>query len=117
MLYEVITHYEESAWRTDIDTIIQHPSIDGQEAWVEHFKDGDTVLWMVQRLSEKDYVRIIFDPHGKQLMRSITIADVNGKTAIRYLEETYEPNPIKRFLTLFKNTEQDRAKQYRNNFV
>ncbi len=112
VLSDVANHYEESAWRSNIDTLMPRGQIDGQEAWVEYYTNGDSVVWKVQRLSETDYVRVIIKPDGHECMRGITIADVQGRTAVRYSEEVYETNPLKRFATLFKDKDQERAHQY-----
>jgi hypothetical protein len=112
ILADISNHWEEPAWRPNIDTLIQKESIDGQDCWMEYYTNGDSVKLITQRLGENDYVRLIVKPDGRELNRSITLADVNGKTAIRISEEVYEPNPVKRFLNLFNDTEAARIEQY-----
>jgi hypothetical protein len=52
------------------------------------------------------------EPDGKQRMRTITLADVQGKTAIRYSEEVIVNNPLKRVYYLINNKPTLRVRQY-----
>lgn len=112
ILADITNHFEEAAWRTNVDTLIQQPEIDGQEAWKEFYTNGDSVLFTIQKTAETDYIRIIMDPDGRQRMRTITLADVRGKTAIRFSEEVLVANPFKRVYYLFNDKPTQRVKQY-----
>ncbi len=114
ILSDISNHWEEPSWRPNIDTLIQKESVDGQDCWMEYYTNGDSVKLITQRLGENDYVRLIVKPDGTELNRSITLADVNGKTAIRFSEETYEPNPLKRFIRLFNDHDAKRIEAYLN---
>ena len=35
VLANITNHWEEPAWRSNLDTMIQRESIDGQDCWVE----------------------------------------------------------------------------------
>ncbi len=112
ILGDITNHWEEPQWRHNIDTIIQQQVVDGQDAWMEYYTNGDSVLLITQKTTETDYICLIVNPNGEQLNRVITIADFNGKTAIRYTEEAYEANPFKRFMLLFDDPIKDRALEY-----
>lgn len=112
ILSDVTNHWEEPAWRTNIDTIKQLEVVDGQDAWMEYYHNGDSVMLITQKTTETDYIRFILTPEGRHLMRVITVADYKGKTAIRISEEAYEKNPIKRFMVLFKDPTKERLQQY-----
>ncbi len=112
ILSDVTNHWEESAWRSNIDTIIQKDQVDGLDAWMEYYQEGDSVLLLTQLTAENDYIRIIVDPKGQQSTRSITMIDVNGKTAVRLAEEVYTPNPLERFIQLFVDAPQNRVQTY-----
>ncbi len=112
ILADITNHWEEPAWRHDLDTMIQKDVVDGQDAWMEFYTNGDSVLLITQKTTETDYIRIIHKPDGHQLMRIITIADYQGKTAIRMSEEVYEANPFKRFIYLFADPTRKRIQNY-----
>ncbi|MDA3891203.1 MAG: hypothetical protein PF517_06010 [Salinivirgaceae bacterium] len=112
ILGDITNHWEESQWRNNIDTIVQYRVIDGQDAWMEYYNNGDSVLLITQKTTETDYIRLILNPSGEQLNRVITIADYNGKTAIRFTEEALENNPFKRFMLLIKDPIRDRIVAY-----
>lgn len=112
ILGDITNHWEEPQWRHDIDTIIQHQVVDGQDAWMEYYNNGDSVLLITQKTTETDYIRLIINSHGEQLNRVITIADFDGKTAIRFTEEAYEGNPFKRFMLLIKDPVRERVLLY-----
>jgi len=112
ILGDITNHWEEPQWRNDIDTLIQQQVIDGQDAWMEYYKNGDSVLLITQKTAETDYIRLILNPDGQSLNRIITIADFDGKTAIRYTEEASEKNPFKRFMLLINDPIRERAKLY-----
>lgn len=112
ILSDVTNHWEESAWRTNIDTMIQKEQMDGLDAWMEYYQEGDSVLLLTQLTAENDYIRIIVDPNGHQRTRSITLVDVMGKTAIRMLEEVHTPNPLERFIQLFVDAPRNRVQTY-----
>jgi hypothetical protein len=112
IIADVTNHWEEPAWRHDLDTMIQQQVVDGQDAWMEHYTNGDSVLLITQKIAETDYIRIIHRPDGKQLMRVITVADYKGKTAIRMSEEEYESNPYKRFMYLINDPVKKRIQNY-----
>ena len=112
ILGDITNHWEEPIWRHNIDTIIQHEVIDGQDAWMEYYTNGDSILLITQKTTETDYIRLIITPHGNHLNRVITIVDFEGKTAIRVTEEAYEANPIKRFMILFNDPVQKRIQLY-----
>lgn len=103
ILADVTNHWEESSWRTNIDTIMEKPPVDGLDAWMEYYHNGDSVLLLTQLTAENDYIRIIVDPDGFQRTRSITIIDVTGRTAIRVSEEIHTPNPFTRIKYLFND--------------
>jgi len=112
ILSDVTNHWEEPKWRQNIDTIIQQEAIDGQDAWVEHYTNGDTILLITQKTTENDYIRLFLGKDGNYHNRVITIKDYNGKTAIRITEEAIENNPFKRFMLLFKDPVKERLKLY-----
>jgi len=112
IIADITNHWEESSWRQDLDTMIQRQVVDGQDAWMEYYTNGDSVLLINQKMTETDYIRIIHRPDGKQLMRIITVADFNGKTAIRMSEENYVSNPFKRFIYLFNDPIRKRLQNY-----
>lgn len=117
ILSDVTNHWEESAWRTNLDTIIQKDDVDGLEAWMEYYQEGDSVLLLTQLTAENDYIRIIVEPDGHQRTRSITMIDVMGKTAVRLAEEVYTPNPVERFIQLFVDAPRNRAQTYLNDLA
>jgi len=112
ILGDVTNHWEEPQWRNNIDTMIQHQVVDGQDAWMEYYTNGDSVLLITQKTTETDYIRLILTPNGQSLNRIITIADFDGKTAIRFTEEAYEANPFKRFMLLINDPIRERIKLY-----
>lgn len=112
ILSDITNHWDEPQWRHNIDTILQHEVVDGQDAWLEYYTNGDSVLLITQKTTETDYIRLILTPKGKHLNRVITIADFDGKTAIRVSEEAYEANPIKRFLILINDPIKNQIQQY-----
>jgi hypothetical protein len=114
IMADVTNHWEEPAWRHDLDTVIQQRVVDGQDAWMEYYTNGDSIMLITQKITETDYIRIIFKENTPQLMRVITLADYKGKTAIRISEETYEKNPITRFINLFNDPVEKRIKNYLN---
>ncbi|MCK9206005.1 MAG: hypothetical protein M0P66_02745 [Salinivirgaceae bacterium] len=114
ILADITNHWEESVWRHDLDTMIQKDVVDGQDAWMEYYTNGDSVLLITQKTTETDYIRIIHKPDGRQLMRVITLADYKGKTAIRMSEEVYVANPVKRFINLFADPTKKRIRTYLN---
>src|SRR3989339_1009504 len=114
ILADITNHWEESVWRHDLDTMIQKDVVDGQDAWMEYYTNGDSVLLITQKTTETDYIRIIHKPDGRQLMRVITLADYKGKTAIRMSEEVYVANPVKRFINLFADPTKKRIRNYLN---
>lgn len=112
ILADITNHWEEPQWRQNIDTIVQQEVVDGQDAWMEHYNNGDSVLLITQKTTESDYIRLILNKNGHDLNRVITIKDFDGKTAIRITEEAYEPNPIKRFMLLINDPIRDRLQLY-----
>jgi hypothetical protein len=112
ILSDITNHWEEPKWRQNIDTIIQQEAIDGQDAWMEHYTNGDSILLITQKTTENDYIRLILDNDGNYYNRIITIKDFDGKTAIRITEEARERNPFKRFMLLFNDPARDRIKLY-----
>jgi len=112
ILSDITNHWEEPQWRQNIDTIVQHEVIDGQDAWMEYYTNGDSVLLITQKTTETDYIRLILRPDGRSLNRVITIADFQGKTAIRITEEAYESNPFKRFMLLINDPIKERIHLY-----
>jgi hypothetical protein len=112
ILGDITNHWEEPAWHHDIDTLIQKESVDGLDCWMEYYNNGDSVMLLNQKLSDKDYIRIIVSPDGREFNRNITLADVNEKTAIRISEEIYEGNPLNRFLNLFYDTRAIHIEKY-----
>lgn len=103
ILSDITNHWEESQWRHNIDTMVQQEVVDGQDAWMEYYVNGNTVLLISQKTTETDYIRLILDDEGNYYNRVITIIDYNGKTAIRISEEAEENNPFKRFMLLFND--------------
>lgn len=112
VLGTITNHWEEPMWRHNLDTMIQVDNVDGQDCWIEYYTNGDSIKLFTQTMGEFDYVRLMITPSGRELLRSITIADVDGKTAIRMTVEAYETDPIKRFFLLFTDPEADRVEQY-----
>jgi hypothetical protein len=112
VLADVTNHWEEPKWRHNIDTVVQQEVVDGQDAWMEHYTNGDTVLLVTQKTTENDYIRLIITTDGHYLNRVVTIKDFDGKTAIRISEDAYESNPVKRFFLLFNDPLQERLHQY-----
>jgi hypothetical protein len=112
IIADITNHWEEPAWRHDLDTMIQQQVVDGQDAWMEYYTNGDSVLLITQKIAETDYIRIIHRPDGKQLMRIITVADFKGKTAIRMSEEDFVTNPYKRFMYLVNDPIRKRIQNY-----
>ena len=112
ILGDITNHWEEPQWRHNLDTMIQKPGIDGQDAWMEYYTNGDSLLLVTQKTGEKDYIRIIIDSDKRERNRNITLIDFQGKTAIRMSEEEYEPNPIKRFINLLHDKKADLINQY-----
>ncbi len=117
ILADITNHWEEPAWRNNLDTMVQVDQIDGMDAWKEYYTNGDSVLLMTQVTAATDYIRIIVDNDGKERMRSIMLVDVQGKTAIRMSEEIIENNPIKRFIGLFNDNTQEDLQLYLTNLV
>lgn len=112
ILSDITNHWEEPQWRNNIDTIIQQEVIDGQDAWMEYYINGDSVLLITQKTTETDYIRLILDPEGEYYNRVITIKDFDGKTAIRITEESSEGNPFKRFMILLKDPLKEKLELY-----
>lgn len=112
ILSDITNHWEEANWRSNLDTMIQQPQVDGMDAWKEYYTNGDSVLLLTQVTSGTDYVRIIVDNDGTERARSITLVDVNGKTAVRMSEEELVKNPLKRFLNLFDDKIAKRMDKY-----
>lgn len=112
ILSDVTNHWEESGWRSNIDTIMEKPAVDGLDAWMEYYTNGDSILLLTQITAENDYIRIIVDPDGHQRTRSITIIDVTGRTAIRISEEIYTPNPITRIKHMLNDEPQQLLTTY-----
>ncbi len=112
IMADITNHWEEPSWRHDVDTIIQQQVVDGQDAWMEYYTNGDSILLITQKITETDYIRIVFKENTPQMMRVITLADYKGKTAIRISEESYESNPIKRFIYLLNDPVEKRIKNY-----
>ena len=79
---------------------------------MEFYNNGDSVLLITQKTTETDYIRLILTPKGQDLNRVITIADYEGKTAIRISEEAFDANPLKRFMVLIKDPVRERLQLY-----
>lgn len=112
VLGNITNHYEESSWRHNLDTMIQQENVDGQDCWMEYYTNGDSVKLLTQTVGEFDYVRRIVRPDGHELTRSITLADVDGATFVRMVEEVYEPDPLKRFVNKISDPVKKRVEQY-----
>lgn len=112
ILADITNHWEEPSWRTELDTMIQAPEIDGMDVWKEFYTNGDSIQLMTQVTGNTDYIRIIVDKDGRHRMRSIMLVDVSGKTAIRMSEEIFTGGPYKRFFSLFNDTSSDHLKTY-----
>ncbi len=112
ILSDITNHWEEPKWRQNIDTIVQQEVVDGQDAWMEHYTNGDSVLLITQKTTENDYIRLILSKNGHDLNRVVTIKDFDGRTAIRITEEAFEYNPIKRFMLLFNDPIRERLQLY-----
>ncbi len=112
ILSDITNHFEEPSWRTNLDTMLQKPQVDGMDAWMEYYHNGDSILLLTQVTSGTDYIRLVTDNNGEQHARSIVLVDVKGKTAIRMSEEVIENNPIKRFLNLFNDKTAERLDLY-----
>lgn len=112
ILSDITNHWEEAGWRTNLDTMIQQPQVDGMDAWKEYYTNGDSVFLLTQVSSGTDYVRIILDNDGTERARSITLVDVNGKTAVRMSEEVLTRNPLQRFFNLFDDKVSKRMDKY-----
>ena len=112
VLGNVTNHWEEPSWRHNLDTMIQRENIDGQDCWVEYYTNGDSIVLLTQTMGEFDYVRRAIRPDGRELLRNITLADVEGKTAVRMIEEDYESDPLKRFARIFHDPVASRMEQY-----
>ena len=112
VLGNITNHWEEPSWRPNLDTMIQRDQIDGQDCWVEYYTNGDSIVLLTQTLGEYDYVRRMIMPDGRELLRNITLADVEGKTAVRMIEEVSESDPLKRFGALFSDPVANRMEQY-----
>ena len=112
VLGNVSNHWEEPSWRHNLDTMIQRESVDGQDCWVEYYTNGDSIVLLTQNLGEFDYVRRVIRPDGRELLRNITLADVNGQTAVRLIVEDYEPDPLKRFARFIYDPVASRMEQY-----
>ena len=112
VLGNISNHWEEPSWRSNLDTMIQREAIDGQDCWVEYYTNGDSIVLLTQTMGEFDYVRRMIQPDGRELLRNITLADVEGKTAVRMIEEVSESDPLKRFAALFSDPVAKRMEQY-----
>ena len=112
VLGNISNHWEEPSWRSNLDTMIQREAIDGQDCWVEYYTNGDSIVLLTQTMGEFDYVRRIIKPDGRELLRNITLADIEGKTAVRMIEEDYESDPLKRFMGIFNDPIATRMEQY-----
>lgn len=112
VLGNISNHWDEPSWRHNLDTMIQKESIDGQDCWMEYYTNGDSIMLLTQTLGEFDYVRRMIQANGNELTRSITLADYNGATVVRIVEEVYEPDPLKRFTALFSDPVKKRVEQY-----
>ena len=67
---------------------------------------------MTQTSGEFDYVRRAILPDGRELLRNITLADIEGRTAVRMIEEDSEGDPLKRFTRIFHDPVAERMEQY-----
>ena len=112
VLGNVTNHWEEPSWRSNLDTMIQRESIDGQDCWVEYYTNGDSIVLLTQTMGEFDYVRRAIKPDGRELLRNITLADIEGRTAVRMIEEDSEGDPLKRFMRIFHDPVAARMEQY-----
>ena len=112
VLGNITNHWEEPSWRSNLDTMIQREAIDGQDCWVEYYTNGDSIKMLTQTSGEFDYVRRMIRPDGRELLRNITLADVEGKTAVRMIEEDSEGDPLKRFMRIFHDPVAERMEQY-----
>ena len=112
VLANITNHWEEPTWRNNLDTMIQRESIDGQDCWVEYYTNGDSIKLVTQTSGEFDYVRRAILPDGRELLRNITLADIEGRTAVRMIEEDSEGNPLKRFTRIFHDPVAERMEQY-----
>lgn len=112
ILSDITNHWEEPQWRHNIDTMIQQHVVDGQDAWMEYYTNGDSILLITQKTTETDYIRLIIDPEGRDFNRVITIVDFDGKTAVRISQESYEENPFKRFMILFNDPIEEKLQLY-----
>ena len=112
VLGNISNHWEEPSWRSNLDTMIQRDAIDGQDCWVEYYTNGDSIVLLTQTMGEFDYVRRMIQPDGRELLRNITLADVEGKTAVRMIEEVSESDPLKRFARIFHDPVASRMEQY-----
>lgn len=112
ILSDITNHWEEPQWRHNIDTMIQQHVVDGQDAWMEYYTNGDSILLITQKTTETDYIRLIIDPEGRDFNRVITIVDFDGKTAVRISQESSEENPFKRFMILFNDPIEEKLQLY-----
>ncbi|MBO4603203.1 MAG: hypothetical protein J5651_08580 [Salinivirgaceae bacterium] len=112
VLGNITNHWEEASWRHNLDTMIQVENPDGRDTWVEYYTNGDSVKLVTETVGESDYIRWIVRPDGRELLRSIVLHDYEGRTAIRMVEESYEPDPIKRFMALISDPTAKRIEEY-----
>lgn len=109
---DITNHWEEPAWNNNVDTLIQIEQVDGLDAWKEYYVNGDSAMFLIQKIAETDYIRLYVDKSGRNRNCVITVVDIEGKTAVRMSEEIYEPNPLKRFYYLINDKKTERVKQY-----
>ncbi len=112
VLADVTNHWEEPLWNTAVDTLIQTDAVDGLDAWKEFYAAGDSALFLVQRTSDKDYIRLYIDKDGTERNYVITLVEAEEKTAVRISKEVSVKNPYQRFFYLFSDKEREKVKQY-----
>jgi hypothetical protein len=95
----ITNHYEEPAWRTDLDTVIQMEERDTGPVWKEYFENGDSISWQITtEVSNKLLVRHIIDnPTFEGTMWAINVMNSEGGTIVRIVEDQIVKKPLCRY--------------------
>ena len=101
----ITNHYEETLWRTDLDTTEQLEDKDGLPFWKEKYVNGDSLfLVTTTEVNNRLIVRnVVNSDIYEGTMFIINISSVEGGTKITYIEERNINKPIYRLINYFKD--------------
>lgn len=111
---DINNHFEETSWRSDLDTTIQLKDIDGNPVWKEIYTNGDSVIletttFVNNVLIARTYVN---SPHFEGT-RIVNIKKSKKGTFVRVVLEGKVAHAIDRFINLFKkNKDSERLELY-----